>query len=101
MAASDIETEGDWHWRNSMRPLRFFALDARAGIPVFALILPTGSFRLTVFLVCLIVMFLFFVLERKGLTFAAAMRGLRAWIHGPKRNAHMWFKNRRTIDYGS
>lgn len=98
--AKNIETEGDWHWRNSMRNLRFFALDARAAIPIFSLILPTGDFRQYLFFMTIIAMIAFYVLERRGLSFAAALRALRRWIHGPVRPAVMWFKYRKMVDYG-
>lgn len=98
--ANNIETEGDWHWRNSMRPTRFFALDARAAIPIFTLILPTGDMRIHLFYMTILAMIVFFILERRGLTFESALRSLRRWIHGEKRPAVMWFKCRRTRDYG-
>lgn len=98
--ADKIETEGDWHWRNSMKSLRFFALDARAAIPIFTLILPTGSMRLYIFFGCVAAMLAFWWLERLGLGVPAAMRALRSWILGPKRPAIMWFKRHKMIDYG-
>ena len=100
MSADKIETEGDWHWRNSMKPARFFALDARAAIPIFLLILPTGSARLFIFMFSILAMGAFWWLERLGLTFPAAMRAIRAWILGKKRPAIMWFKRHKMIDYG-
>ena len=42
MANKEIEAIQDqvnWHWRNSMRPVRFFAFDARAAFPFFLLLL--------------------------------------------------------------
>lgn len=100
MSANDIQTEGDFHWRNSMRPLRFFALDARAAIPIFTMILPTGSMRQYLFLLMIVSMIVFWILERRGLTFAAAMRSIRRWVHGNKRSGLMWFKHRKMRDYG-
>jgi hypothetical protein len=32
------EEKVNWHWRNSMRPVRFFGLDARASMPFFVLL---------------------------------------------------------------
>lgn len=100
MSSNDIQTEGDFHWRNTMRPLRFFALDARAAIPIFTLILPTGGMRQYLFFLTVFAMIIFLILERRGLTFAAAMRSIRRWVHGHKRPGLMWFKRRRMRDYG-
>ena len=33
--AVDYETEMDYHWRNTMKPVRFFMFDARAAIFIF------------------------------------------------------------------
>ncbi len=38
-AADDTQVEkANWHWRNSMRPARFFNLDARAALPFLLLL---------------------------------------------------------------
>lgn len=94
---ANIETIGDWHWRNSMRPVRFFVLDARAAI---AFMLFLMHMRLWTLGVAIIVMVLFWLLERKGLTFDAAMRSLRCWFIGNNRPALLWMRRSRMIDYG-
>ncbi|MEA1938881.1 MAG: IcmT/TraK family protein [Pseudomonadota bacterium] len=87
-----------WHWRNSMRPVRFAALDARTAIPfVFAMI----HFRQWTVILAFVVTMLFWWLERKGLTFDAALRAGRSWVFGRNRPAVIWTVKRRMIDWGS
>ena len=45
-----IEERENWHWRNSMRPVRFFMMDARAAIPFLVFI---GLFSLDYVHYCL------------------------------------------------
>jgi len=92
-----IETEGDWHWRNSMRPVRFFMMDARAAIAFFLFLM---HMRVWTLVTAVVVMTIFWILERKGLTFDAAMRALRSWFLGGNRPALLWTRKRRMIDYG-
>lgn len=80
-----------------MRPVRFFGLDARAAIPFFVLLV---YFRpITLFLTFVIVV-TFVLLERRGLTFPAALRSFRSWFLGQKRPAWISMRRRRLIDYG-
>lgn len=88
----------DWHWRNSMKPVRFFALDARAAIP-FALLLV--HFRPYTLVLALVVTIAFWLAERMGLTFPAALRRLRIAIIGYRRPRLIWTANRSLIDYGA
>lgn len=94
---ADIETSGDWHWRNSMKPVRFFALDARVALFFLFFILHMRPWTLVLFF---IVCILFWILERKGLTFDAAIRSLRTWIVGRNRPGWLWVRRRKLIDYG-
>lgn len=92
-----IEERDNWHWRNSMRPVRFFGLDARAGIPFFVLLF---YFRpITLFLTIVLTM-VFVFLERRGLAFDAALRAFRTWILGQKRPGWLSYARRRMIDFG-
>lgn len=86
----------DIHWRNTQKPVRFFFMDAR----VFAVFL--------FFLVharpwtfCLVVFFsvMFWLFERRGLTFPAALRAFRSWILGRHRPANTGRARRRVVDY--
>lgn len=94
---ADIETQGDWHWRNSMKPVRFFALDARVAFFLLLFILHMRPWTLGLFFV---VCFFFWLLERKGLTFDAAIRSFRTWIIGRERPGWVWIRRRRMVDYG-
>ena len=80
-----------------MRPIRFFALDARAAAPLcFLLPFP----RLSTLIITVSVVIFFMFLEKKGLTFSAAMRSIRGLLFGDNRPALMTFKYRRLKDYG-
>jgi len=95
-AVQEMQDKMDWHWRNSMRPVRFFGFDARAAFPFLLLLLHA---RLeTLFLVFCSTM-IFHILEKNGLTFGAAMRRLRLFFSGHERPALMSFKRRRLRDY--
>lgn len=98
MAAQQLENlqeKMNWHWRNSMRPVRFLAFDARAAItlPILLVYARTSTIILTV-----VVMLLFRYLERKGLTFPAALRNLRSWIVGSERPGWLGIHNKKFLD---
>ena len=85
------------HWRDSARIVRFFGFDARAAAALMLLLM---HFRLWTFVFAILVMLLFWGLEKRGLTFASALRALRLWIVGFKRPAVMNFKKRKMTDFG-
>jgi intracellular multiplication protein IcmT len=87
----------DNHWRNTQKPARFFALDARAG---FAILLFLLHARLWTFVLAVVVMIIFWILERRGLTFESSLRAFRSWFLGRKRPANSRKVTRRWIDYG-
>ena len=71
-AAEDTQIEkANWHWRNSMRPVRFFNLDARAALPFIVLLFYLRPISI---ILTIIITMIFKYLEKKGLTFPAAMR---------------------------
>jgi intracellular multiplication protein IcmT len=93
----NIEEQANWHWRNSMRPARFFGMDARGAIPFLFLLV---YFRpITVFLT-IVSTVLFIALEKRGLTFPSALRSFRSWLVGPKRPGWISGRRRRLVDYG-
>ena len=97
---SDDDTEFErqnWHWRNTMRPVRFFNLDARAGLP-FAILLFYA--RPIMLLITIIVTGTFYFFETKGLTFPAAMRSARVWMTGKDRYGWVAMRRRSLKDYG-
>ena len=87
----------NWHWRNTMRPVRFFSLDARAALPFFALLVYARPITLVL---TIIITMIFSMLERRGLTFSSAMRALRVWIVGQNRPAWVSLRRRRMRDFG-
>lgn len=93
----EIITSEEFHWRNSMRPLRFFAFDAKVCIFLVILLFYPRYITLIAFLVSLGV---FWFLERQGLLFDPALRAFRCWIYGKKRPGWMWFRHRKMVDYG-
>ena len=56
-----------WHWRNSMKTVRFFMFDAKAAGPVFLFLMHARTWTLVLFIISL---FVFWTLEKRGLTFA-------------------------------
>ena len=93
----NIQEKLNWHWRNSMRPVRFFAFDARAAfvVPILLVYIRVSSI---VFTIVTLVFFRF--LEQRGLTFPAAMRNFRSWIVGKKRPGLLSVQKKRFTDWG-
>jgi intracellular multiplication protein IcmT len=95
MADDNIQT---WHWRNTMKPARFFHFDARVS---YFLLLVLLHARLWTLELMLAVGCIFWILERKGLFFAAALRALRVWFIGKYRPAWIFSRRRKMLDTGS
>lgn len=89
---------GGWHWRNTMKPVRFFQFDARAGMFVVLVLVHARTWTL---MLLLAVLGTFWFLERKGMSFSAAIRALRSWIVGPVRPGWIWTRKRKLLDTGS
>ena len=86
----------NWHWRNSMRPVRFFNLDARAVISFFALLFYA---RLVTLFICIVITVVFWVVEKMGLTLPSALRKFRSLINGEKRPALLGLNHRKFKEY--
>ena len=101
MAAAEelenLQEKVNWHWRNSMRVVRFFAFDARAAAPIPILLVYA---RLSTLILTIITLMVFRFLENKGLTVPSAMRNLRSWIVGFERPGWLSGQHRKFIDYG-
>ncbi|GAB5387236.1 MAG: hypothetical protein Alpg2KO_02040 [Alphaproteobacteria bacterium] len=82
-------------WRETMRPARFFIVDARAAVLIGVCML---HFRTWTVMLTLIGMVVLVLLERKGLTVPAAFRAIRAFIAGNRRPHVSWMKRRRLVD---
>ncbi len=94
----DTEEERvNWHWRNSMRPVRFFGLDARAAIPFFVTLF---YFRPVTVVLTIIITTVFVIMERRGLTFDASLRAFRGWFLGQKRPGWLSYHRKKMVDYG-
>lgn len=94
----NINEKLNWHWRNSMRTVRFFAFDARAAIVVLVLFFRLADPKAW-FLVLGVFMFFRF-LEQRGLTFPAALRSFRMWIVGRERPGLLGVYHKKFRDYG-
>lgn len=81
-----------------MKPVRFFQFDARAGIFVVLVLVHA---RVWTFVLLVSVMVVFWILERKGLSFMAALRSLRLWLVGKYRPAWAYTRRRKMLDSGS
>ncbi|MDD9900228.1 MAG: IcmT/TraK family protein [Alphaproteobacteria bacterium] len=90
--------EAGWHWRNSMKPVRFFNLDGRAGFFVVVFIIHARLYTLCLLLT---VFFVLWLLERRGLSFPAALRSIRVWMVGPYRPGLMRLRRAKMKDTGS
>ena len=93
------EDDGErWHWRNTMKPARFFMLDGRA---VFFVILFLVHARPWTIYLLISVAIVLWILERRGLSFAAALRSVRVWFIGAYRPAWIYTRRRTFQDNGS
>ena len=92
-----LEEKINWHWRNSMKPVRFFAFDARAALPLPLLLV---YFRLSTVILTIIFLIFFRILEQKGLTFPAAMRTARQGLVGRIRPGWPGVYNKDFKDWG-
>ncbi len=93
----NIQQKLNWHWRNSMRPVRFFMFDSRAGLPILVLFV---YFRWSTVIFTIIVLMFFHFLEGRGLTFPASIRFFRSWIVGQDRPGLVSAQKKKFIDLG-
>lgn len=93
----NIQEKMNWHWRNSMRVVRFFAFDARAAAPIPLLLVYA---RTSTLILTIITLLIFRFLENKGLTVPSALRNLRSWLVGADRPGWIGVRRRKFIDYG-
>lgn len=92
-----LEDKINWHWRNSMLPVRFIAFDARAALPLPLVLLRLVDWR--VWMIFIINLMFFRFLERRGLTFPASLRSFRSWIVGKNRPGLVGVLKNKFIDY--
>ncbi len=77
------------HWRDSARSARFFIVDARATFPLLIFLL---HIRMWSFILALVVISFFAVLEHYGFTLSVFLRWLRSMLAGPRKMAIPWWK---------
>jgi intracellular multiplication protein IcmT len=80
---------GAIHWRDSARSPRFFLIDAKAAFPFLLFFL---HIRLWSFIVALVAMCFFSLLERYGFTVTVFLRWARTILAGPHKVAMPWWK---------
>ena len=80
-----------------MRPVRFVNLDARAALPFCILLV---YFRPITLFLTIVSTVIFIAMEKRGLTFPAALRAFRSWLNGQSRPAWISKRHRRLTDYG-
>ncbi len=93
----NIEAKMNWHWRDTMRTIRFLGFDARVSllVPLWLVYL-----RVSTITISFIVFYIFNMLEKKGLTFPSALRALRCWLIGQERPGQIGVNKHKFIDYG-
>lgn len=95
------EEQLNWHWRNSMRTVRFFTFDARAAMPLPLLLVYA---RVSTIVLTIVTLVLFRFLEQRGLTFPAALRSLRREVvsvfFGDDRPGLVGVHRRKFKDFG-
>jgi intracellular multiplication protein IcmT len=94
---ADLQEQMNWHWRNTMRPVRFFNFDVKAIIPFFILLF---HLRLTTLVFCILSTMGFWALEKKGITVDAALRAFRVLIVGTFRTGQPKARFRKMRDFG-
>lgn len=93
----NLNEKVNWHWRNSMRTVRFLAFDARAAAPL-PLLLVYARWSTLFLTITTLLVFRFF--EQRGLTTPAAMRSFRGWLTGKERPGLVGVLRRRFKDFG-
>ena len=93
----NIEAKLNWHWRDTMRTIRFMGFDARVAflVPLWLMYL-----RLVTIVLTVIVFYIFNMLEKRGLTFPSALRALRCWLLGQDRPGLLGVHKHKFRDYG-
>jgi len=93
----NMEAKMNWHWRDTMRTIRFMGFDARVAflVPVWLVYL-----RWSTIILSFLVFYTFKFLENKGLTFPSALRALRCWVLGRERPGQIGVNSHKFIDYG-
>lgn len=84
-----MSTDDNTHWRDSARRPRFYIIDA---FTVFPLVLFFLHMSLTTFLIALVFICFFMILERFKFTVPVFFRWFRSSLAGPLRIAKPWWR---------
>ena len=84
-----MAVDANTHWRDSARAARFFFVDARAAFPLLLFLL---HMRLWTFILAIVTMIFFAVLERYNFTVIVFGRWLRSFMAGPHKSSDPWWK---------
>ena len=84
-------------WRETMMPAKFLIFDSRVVLVIIPFFL---HMRLWTLVLTIIVMFVFWWFDGKGVPANAILRFARSWMIGKKRSARGVFEERTAIDFG-
>lgn len=84
-----MAVDANTHWRDSARAARFFFVDARAAFPLLLFLM---HMRLWTFILAIVTMVFFAILEKYNFTVVVFGRWLRSFMAGPNKSAHPWWK---------
>lgn len=77
------------HWRDVARTPRFYFMDAWSALPILLFLM---HMRLWTFILSIVCMIFFIILEKFKFTVPVFFRWLRATIAGPIRSAKPWWR---------
>jgi intracellular multiplication protein IcmT len=78
------------NWRDSARPARFFIVDAKAAFPILLFLM---HIRLWTFIVAVVAMLFFTMLNKFGYSIEVFLRILRSFFGGNRKVAIPWWMN--------
>lgn len=78
------------HWRDSAREAKFFIFDAKAAFPLLFFLV---HIRLWTFIVAIVTMLFFTLLNRYGFSVDVFLRWLRSFLAGRRKIAIPWWMN--------
>lgn len=76
------------HWRDSARSARFFIVDAQAAFPLLLFLM---HIKLWTFIVAVVTMLFFTVLNRFGFSVIVFGRLVRSFMAGKRKSAYPWW----------
>ena len=89
MAIAIDNVDPNTHWRDSARSARFFFVDARAAFPLLLFLM---HMKLWTFIIAIVTMIFFALLEKYGFTLPVFGRWFRNFLAGPNKSAQPWWK---------